>query len=188
MSRDCWDAQPPSTSYRSDGPYLLGFAFSVSEAVTVTQLGRLYIAGNTESHTVSLFGTPNLGSQSPTLLTSASVQASASTDSFGINWTNITPINLTPGNIYILVAYEGGGAEQWQNSWSSAAYLDPIFSNLDQIYQTISNGFWSYSSVDRRAGSPGYVYDCPALQFGPSGHSKLIGSPIINSSLVIQSA
>ena len=75
--------------------------------LTATALGRIYVAGNTGSHTVELVNAAN-----------SSVVASAAVSPAGIagqfSYTPLSsPITLTPNTTYYLVSQESNGGDQW---------------------------------------------------------------------------
>lgn len=102
----------PIEALRSDFAGCLGFSFTTpaSPVLTVTALGRWKVAGNNQSHTVSLKLADG------TVVASAIVDFSAGGTDGAYNYTSITPVALSPSTKYFVVSSETNGGDQWHDS------------------------------------------------------------------------
>ena len=112
----------PTNANVSSGSGCFGFSFQVSEPITVSQLGRQYIAGNTQNHNVKLWANTNTG----TPLASGTVLAASASDAFGIKWASISPVTLTPGVRYSIAIDENISGDEWPDILGQF-YLQPQF-------------------------------------------------------------
>lgn len=100
----------PSSSPRNNFDGGVGFGFTVGASnITVTELGRWVISGNSGSHLIKIVDAAGaiVGTGSATLNTSGL--------SVGYNYVSITPLVLTAGNTYYLVSDEANGGDQWND-------------------------------------------------------------------------
>lgn len=96
----------PVTSLRSDFSGCVGFRFTVGASnITVTDLGRWVVSGNSGSHTVKI--TDASGS----ILASVSVNTSG--QPVGFLYGSITPLVLTSGVTYTILSEEFNAGDQW---------------------------------------------------------------------------
>jgi Domain of unknown function (DUF4082)/PEP-CTERM motif len=99
-----------SISVASEDPFSLGFWFQTNQAVAVTDLGYFDDGGDGFGvpHTVGIFD--SFGG----LLTSTTLGAGTTDPLDGhFRYQPITPIQLSPGTLYLLAATTGGLTDQW---------------------------------------------------------------------------
>jgi hypothetical protein len=79
--------------------------------VTVTSLGRIYVAGNTGTHTVKIV---NAGTGSDVAGASVSINMAAGTAANGFKYLALaTPVTLAANTAYYVVSQENSGGDQW---------------------------------------------------------------------------
>ncbi|MBB6671269.1 hypothetical protein [Cohnella nanjingensis] len=117
--------QPNEASLRTDVTEQVGFKFTIgSTPITVTQLGRMYHAGNNKVHTVKLVD------PSGKVIATASVDMNqGAPDSLGFKYGGITPVTLNPNTSYYIYSLEIQYGDNWYNntafvSTTSAASVD----------------------------------------------------------------
>ena len=94
---------------------LTGFAgmkFTVgSSPLTITSLGRIYVTGNSGTHTVKIV---NAGTGADVAGASVSINMSTGTPSNGFKYVALAaPVVLTANTAYYLVSQETSGGDQW---------------------------------------------------------------------------
>ena len=101
---------PVTQSARSDITGCVGFRFQASSAITVRELGRWKISGNTGTHTIHLFDTV-------TSTDIATVSINTTTGSAGSYiYANVSsPPTLVSGRSYIVASAETNAGDQWYN-------------------------------------------------------------------------
>ena len=125
--------------------------------LTVTALGRIYLPGNNQTHTLKLVdavtGTDVPGS-------SATVTMAPPTASSFVYGNTATPVTLSPGNVYYVVSQEfpGGdslydstttvgttavatvlGPASYRRGWTAPSAPNQIYGPVDFIYEVASN-------------------------------------------------
>lgn len=99
----------PTSSPRNNFDGGVGFGFTVGAAnMTVTDLGRWVISGNSGTHKIWL------ANSSGTELAAVSLNTSGL--SVGYNYLPITPVVLTAGQTYYIISDEANGGDQWYDS------------------------------------------------------------------------
>jgi hypothetical protein len=159
----------PSTATRT-GALTVGFTFTVPQPITISQLGRLYVSGNTQNHGVNLWISTNT---STPIAGPYTILASSSSDSNGFKWVSITPVMLTPGNTYALALDEYAGGDTWKDEWIPS--LQPTFS-VTAAY-SLTTGTYPSNLV-----AAGYMYDTAAMMYTAKA-SLTGGAPLQVSSL-----
>jgi Bacterial Ig domain/IPT/TIG domain len=93
----------------------VGMKFTVGTApVTVTSLGRIYVNGNTGTHTVKIV---NAGTGADVAGASVSINMSTGTPSNGFKYAALAaPVILAANIAYYLVSQETSGGDQWYDS------------------------------------------------------------------------
>ncbi|HSE16368.1 MAG TPA: Ig-like domain-containing protein [Pyrinomonadaceae bacterium] len=93
----------------------VGMKFTTgAAAVTVTSLGRVYVAGNTGTHTVKLV---NVSTGADVAGGSISLNTSTGTPSNGFKYGALAaPVILSANTAYYLVSQETSGGDQWYDS------------------------------------------------------------------------
>jgi hypothetical protein len=96
----------PSTALRSDFTGCVGFNFTVgASSITVTDLGRWVVSGNSLSHTVKIVDT------SGTIIVSASINTAG--QPVGFTYTSIAPTVLIAATTYIILSEETSPGDEW---------------------------------------------------------------------------
>jgi Bacterial Ig domain/IPT/TIG domain/Bacterial TSP3 repeat len=93
----------------------VGMKFTTGAApVTVTSLGRIYVNGNTGTHTVKIV---NAGTGADVAGASVSVNTAAGTASNGFKYVALAaPVTLSANTAYYLASQETSGGDQWYDS------------------------------------------------------------------------
>jgi lysophospholipase L1-like esterase len=100
----------PSSASRTDGPYSIGYIFTVGpNPITVTALGRPIYTGNSQNHTVGIWNVANT-----TTYCTAVINASLGTPGT-YEYSSITPVTLEAGGTYVIASSEGigGSPDTW---------------------------------------------------------------------------
>jgi len=136
---------------RSNFSGWVGFRFAVGGApITVTQLGRWVVSGNSGSHTVKLVdsGGNDVPGGSVTVNTSG---AAAGQFAYA---TLATAVTLAPGATYVLMSQETNGGDQWYDYncgvtlTSAATPNQAAWANNGGIYVTTGASTNSYGPVN----------------------------------------
>lgn len=128
---------PPTTATRSNFTGSLGYGFTVDQPTLVTELGRLYVAGNTQNHKAYLWN----ASITSAPLASSTIYASYTSDSDNFKWATITPQRLEPGITYIVAIDETNGGDTWKDGWAQTTSWQPNFNYAYQAYYTGNGGY-----------------------------------------------
>lgn len=151
-------ASTPNPTPTTGGPYVVGFTFSPTRALTISQVGRKYLSGNTHNTTIRIW----ISSNTTTPLATATVLAASSSDSNGFKWVTLSSsVTLLPNVEYAIAIDTASGGDSW-----GAAYvpsLNPYFGNITAAYNLSGSGLYP-SSV----GIVGDMYDSPAMMFTPA--------------------
>ncbi len=148
---------------------LVGFRFAVntSSNITVTDLGRWVVSGNSGSHFVGLYNMVGTG----TLLTSATVVTSGA--AVGFAYAACTPVTLTAGSTYVVQSTETSGGDQWYDSNTVLTPVSTIGSILSAQFSILSsNGAAnnSYGPVSFKisggANATPAIINTPIISFG----------------------
>jgi len=127
----------PTTATRNNFTGSLGYGFTVDQPTLVTELGRLYVAGNTQNHKAYLWN----ASITTAPLASSTIYASYTSDSNNFKWATITPQRLEPGTTYIVAIDETIGGDTWKDSWAQTTSWQPNFNYAYQAYYTGNGGY-----------------------------------------------
>lgn len=88
----------------------VGFKFTVGgSSITVTDLGRWKISGNSQTHTVKIVATDG------TVIVSASIDVSGGTDGTYV-YASVSPTVLSASTAYVLLSEEFNGGDQWYDN------------------------------------------------------------------------
>lgn len=126
--------QYPTTASRNDANFVIGHTFYPADYITVSQLGRLYVAGNSQNHAIGIYNRATSG-----LVASGTILAASSSDANGFKWVSITPVVLSPLIEYAIVAVEFGGGDTWKESWDSTNYFDTYIKRTGFAYASGSS-------------------------------------------------
>jgi hypothetical protein len=144
----------PTTANRNSISGTFGMIFTVSQNVTITEFGRLYVAGNVQNHGINLWAVT-----SQTNLASGTVLAASPSDSNGFKYVTLgTPVTLVPGTSYAIAVDETSGGDTWTNLWVPT--LNPIFTDYSSCYS--SSGQDTYPNNN---GVLDTLEDSPAMVF-----------------------
>jgi len=127
----------PTTATRNNFTGSSGYGFTVDQPTLVTELGRLYVAGNTQDHKAYLWN----ASITTAPLASSTIYASYTSDSNNFKWATITPQRLEPGTTYIVTIDETNGGDTWKDSWAQTTSWQPNFNYAYQAYYTGVGGY-----------------------------------------------
>jgi hypothetical protein len=148
-------ASVPSGTPRNNFTASLGFTFSVSSVIAVSQFGRLYLSGNTQDHRINLWVTSNIN----TPIATGTVLAASVSDGNGFKWVSINPVTLTPGNTYVIAVDETSGGDTWYNAFVPS--LQAVFSTALSAYTTLIDTF-PYNNA-----SGAGTFSTPAMMYTP---------------------
>jgi hypothetical protein len=146
-------ASNPSTATRNNFTGALGFAFSVSSPISVSQFGRKYLSGNTQNHAVNLW----ISTNTSTPIATGTILASSSSDGNGFKWVSITPVTLFPGNTYVIAIDETNGDDTWYGEFTPS--LQSVFTSVVAAYSTTQSTYPSNQSGSNN------IYDSPAMMY-----------------------
>jgi hypothetical protein len=119
----------PTTAARNDYSSSQGYYFTPTKDLTVSRLGRLYVAGNTQNHLVAVYN-----NTSQALVRSGTVLAASTSDGNGFKWVNVTPFTLTAGVQYAIAVTENLGGDTWKDQWSGSGYINADVNNQGYAY------------------------------------------------------
>lgn len=131
-------------SLRNDYGGLVGIKITVGASdISVKELGRWVVSGNSASHTIYILNS------SGTTVTSVNLATSGATAG-AFKYASLTPVTLTAGGVYFILSGETSGGDQWYNSNTTVT---------STAVATVNNG--AYTS------SPGFVPALDGTAFGP---------------------
>lgn len=165
----------PTTAARNNHTGALGFTFSVSSQITVSQLGRLYVAGNTLNHVIKLW----ISTNTVTPLASGTILNASTSDSDGFKWVSITPVTLMTGNTYAIAIDELSGFDTWKDLWVPSTDIDSVFTNISAAY---SNTAGIYPSLGAIATN---IYNTPAMKIGYTASDTIFGGFVVETNEVV---
>jgi hypothetical protein len=158
---------PPSstvflTGYALNGPSLrndftgwVGMKLTAgASALTVSSLGRLCVAGNSQAHTVKFV---NAATGSDVAGASASVNMAGCTEGQFV-YQAISPVTLSAGAAYYLVTQETQGGDRWYDQGTVSTTTDAAVSSA--IYAW--NGSWYPASAASSYVPPNFQYSVSA--------------------------
>jgi hypothetical protein len=119
-------SNPSTMTARNDVSLNVGFELTVgSTGITVTQLGRWVISGNSGTHTLAIYD------NSCNLVVSTTINTSGL--SVGYNYVSITPTVLSASAVYYVFSSETNGGDQW---YDLEAYTTTGDGTIKQSYGT----------------------------------------------------
>lgn len=135
----------------------VGFRFTVGASpITVTELARWVLAGNTNAHNVSIYG--NIFTGSPTLIAQVSIDTSgAPTNAFKSE--AISPVVLSAATIYCIVSEELSGGDSFLNSNTSIT-TTTVATVVDAVYRSGTSG-----AFHNNGGPAGFAYVPPSFSY-----------------------
>ncbi|MEN3329001.1 MAG: hypothetical protein V7638_3808 [Acidobacteriota bacterium] len=153
---------PGTGTLRNNFSGWVGCKFVPHTPLTVTQLGRLWVTGNTGTRTVEILRVADLA-----VIATASINlASGVNDTF--NYTAITPVTLQSGVEYYLVSQETNGSINWRSD--DAALPDQeAFTTILSSASSANKVAWTLNTVSRTFVPCNFTYDdtaySPTAQF-----------------------
>lgn len=132
-----------TTTPRNDTTLIAGMVFTVgSSGITVTDLGRWIISGNSQAHTIYL------STSGGTVLGSGAINAAGSTAGTFAYVHLATPISLTAGTTYLIGSSETGGGDTWYDASTTPNFTTTAAAG------TVDAAF-EYAGTWYTGGSPG---------------------------------
>jgi hypothetical protein len=139
----------------------VGFHFQVSQAITVTSLGRYYQSAGS-SHVINLWNAANTTAP----LATATIPPQQTLNQPSIVYATVTPVTLSPGTVYALAIDETAAGDLWVDNWAPSengfGVLNSIITNIAEAFSLTHGTFPSYVST------AGAIYDTPAMIFTTS--------------------
>lgn len=120
----------PTTANRNDANFVLGHTFIPVVSMSVTQLGRLYVAGNTQDHQIGVWE-----KATGTLVTSGTILAASSSDANNYKYVSVSAVTLDPAKEYVIGCQEFAAGDQWLTAWDSTNYFSPYVSRTGLAYK-----------------------------------------------------
>lgn len=146
---------PPTTAARNESDLAVGMTFQVSSPILVSQLGRLYVSGNSQDHYIALWDSDD----QVTPIASGTVLASSASDSNNFKWVSVTPVTLVPGKTYAIAIDENADGDAWKDIWSINKTLDSVFTTISAAY------YLGQSTYPSEAAAANTMYDTPAMKY-----------------------
>lgn len=145
----------PTTATRTGFTGTLGYSFSVPTAITLTQLGRLYVTGNTQNHQINVYRT-----DTQALVAQATVLAASASDANGFKYITLSsPVTLSPSIQYIVSSDETSSGDAWKDQWDSTDFFSPYIRRLGFAYNTTPG---TYPLIQ---GTGVFIYNTPSMKF-----------------------
>lgn len=104
---------------RSDFLGGVGFKFTASSTITITQLGRWVVAGNNQSHQLDLY---DILASDTVPAASVTVNCSGATSGQYLYGTLSSPLTLVSGHVYAVLSNESVGGDQWYNDNTTVGF------------------------------------------------------------------
>jgi len=98
------------TTLRNDITGHVGLTFTTVAAITISELGRWVVSGNSQSHTISLV------KWSDKSVVASAVVATAGATPGQFLYAACTPVTLLAATYYAIVSTETSGGDQWYNA------------------------------------------------------------------------
>lgn len=131
---------------RNDFGDYVGMKFTVgSSGLTVKELGRYFVSGNSGTHTLKIV---KVGDGS-TVATASINMSSGTADALGYKYVSITPVTLTANTAYYLASLEVNGGDQWygrldtgmpQLTTTSAATVNTAVYYMNSVWNEYGTG------------------------------------------------
>lgn len=146
----------PTTANRNNFGGCCGFQFQVSSSVTIYNLGRLYVTGNTHNHVVNFWDSSNQA----TPLATGNILASSPSDANGFKYVKITPTTLTANHTYAIAIDESVSGDSWLDIWTPT---------LQSLFSVTASYNLSHSNYPGTLVSANMIYNTCAIIYGGSG-------------------
>jgi hypothetical protein len=159
ISNPSFAVNTTSTRVRNNFGGAVGFTFRVLTPITVSQLGRLFYGGSSQNHNVTLW----VSTDTTNPLAKGNVLVASASDVNGFKWVSVTPVTLTPGNLYAIASDEYLTGDNWTNG---ATGDQPWYPILQPPFKINANAY-----VATRGAYPSSTY---------SADNSIYGNPAMN--------
>lgn len=125
-----------SGNVRNNSNLPLGMQFTVgSTSITVSQLGRYFISGNTGTHTLQI-----VKASDKSVVATVNIDMSqGSADSLGFKYANLSsPVTLAANTAYYMTSGETSGGDQWYDYDSTLTTTNAAAVNNAEYYDTVN--------------------------------------------------
>lgn len=143
-----------TTAARNNITFDLGYDFTPAVDITVSELGRLYVAGNSNNHVIRVW---NTATQS--VVVSGTVLNASSSDGNNYKWVSVTPTVLAAGTVYSITCAETNGGDTWKDSWDSSGTFNRFIKRIGSAYTGTPGSY----PTTRSAGTT--IFNTPAMKF-----------------------
>lgn len=140
---------------RNNSGLAVGMQLTVGGSpITITQLGRYYVSGNTGTHALSVYEASD-----NSLVATANVDMNAGTaDANGFKYVSLsTPVTLSASTSYYFVSQESNGGDQWHDLYSTVSGTSVATIN-NAVYQTGPSTFVAAGSTGNGYGPLNFKY------------------------------
>jgi hypothetical protein len=151
-------ATPPTGATRNDADLVVGFTFIPVVSMSVTQLGRLYVAGNVQNHQAGIWE-----KATGVLIASGTILAASSSDANNYKYVTIGSVTLDPTKEYIIACQEFAGGDTWTDLWTSTDSFNTYVSRTGFGYK---NG--STLGVPNVFQTGQFIYNSCTFKFTPN--------------------
>lgn len=151
----------------------VGMKFTTgAAAVTVTSLGRVYVAGNTGTHTVKIV---NVATGADVAGASVSINTSTGTPSNGFKYAALAaPVILSANTAYYLVSQETSGSDQWYDS--NTALTTTTIAAVNNAVSRPANQWVAAGGANNSFGPVDFKYASITPLFSETYHLRLHNS------------
>ena len=166
-------SQTPGT-VRNNLSAFVGMKFTVGlSPVLVTSLGRVFVSGNTGTHTVKLV---NAATGTDIAGGSVSLNLSAGTASNGFKYAPLAaPLTLAANTAYYLVSQETNGGDQWYDS--NTVVSTTAIASVNNAIQRPNNTWQAAGSTNNSFGPVNFKYIAAASTTTVTYHLHVEASP-----------
>ena len=151
----------------------VGMKFTTgAAAVTVTSIGRVYVAGNTGTHTVKLV---NVATGADVAGGSVSINTSTGTPSNGFKYASLAaPVILAANTAYYLVSQETSGGDQWYDS--NTVLTTTTIATVNNAVSRPNNQWVAAGGANNSFGPVDFKYSSTTPSFTQKYHLRFIDS------------
>lgn len=154
--------QTLSTTIRNNHQGWLGMKFTVGEApITIRELGRWVVSGNTATHTVKLVDAATSVDLPGGVVSVATAGAPA-----GFKYVALaTPVTLTANTAYYLISQETSGGDQWYDGGSTLTYAASVATINQAVYSGNAPPYTLGWSANNCYVPVAFKYSSPSVPF-----------------------
>lgn len=151
----------PSTALRNDFTGAVGFRFVLTSDVYLYQVGRLYVAGNSQNHKINIW----ISTDTVTPIATATILAATTSDSSNYKYVSFSShVQLTAGNTYHVTCNNTSGGDTFKDLWSAAGTINSPFGSVASSFALSQDVFPTFGGVANS------MYDTIAFKFGLSNY------------------